>query len=444
MLKALDCPQIVRFEEAYKDILNDYILMEHCSGDSLIRRIAEKKKYTEGMASTTAKMMLLALKYLHDKHIVHRDIKPENFVYLTEKDQTLKLLDFGIAMDAIPDKFYRWHAGTPYYMAPEVVKNNEPRPGEICKRNDMWALGVCIFIMLNGNAPFKGNSKEDVFDHILSQTEIKFSTPGISNEATDLVHKLLQRNPKDRISVDEALQHPWVVNSGKNQNEIIASTVDALRFFSAKKSVHRALHRLAMANLDEYDEKYYKQVFDQFDRNGDGNISKEECVAALELNMIYHREAERLAEEIFKNADLNHDNIIQYDEFKSAMVKEGLSRDEYKIHAIFTALDANRDGRISITEFTNCLPQGDDEEIAELVEAFSEADENKDNALSFQEFTRVLNFSPRRRTTTFKYLEPQEMDRVIVDEQYTRSSVGTAIMEEVKLDIVDSEHKKVR
>jgi len=436
MLKILDCPQIVRFEEAYKDSQSDYILMEYCAGASLIRRIAEKKKYTEGMAASTAKMMLLALKHLHDKDIVHRDIKPENFVYLTKKDKTIKLLDFGIAMDAIPAKSYTWHAGTPYYMAPEVIKN-EPRSGDICKKSDMWSLGVCLFIMLNGQAPFLGASKEEVFDNILAQSEIKFVTPGISDEAKDFVLKLLQREPMDRISVDEALRHRWVVRGGKNENEIIASTIEALRFFNARKKVHRALHRYAVENLNEYDELYYKQLFNQFDRNGDGNISREEWVAALELNNIYAKEAERLVNEFFEIADVNHDNMIQYDEFKGVMVTQGLSCDEYKIHAVFTALDVNHDGKIQVDEFTNCLAEGDEEELCEIRSAFSEADENKDNELSFQEFAKIINFSPRRRANTFRLLEPQEMDRVIdIDEQY-RSSGGANTLEECKLAIVD-------
>jgi len=443
MLKMLDCPQIVRFEEAFKDSQSDYILMEYCAGASLIRRIAQKKKYTEGMAASTAKMMLLALKHLHDKNIVHRDIKPENFVYLTTRDQTLKLLDFGIAMDAIPAKSYTWHAGTPYYMAPEVVKNTEPRSGDICKKSDMWSLGVCLFIMLNGQAPFKGASKEAVFDNILAQSKIKFSTPGMSDEAKDFVLKLLQRDPKNRISVDEALMHRWVVSCGKNENEIISSTVEALRFFDARTTVHRALHRVALENLNEHDELYYRQIFNQFDSNGDGNLSREECKAALELNNIYPREAERLVNQFFEEADLNHDNMIQYDEFKCAMVKKGLSYDEYRIHAVFSALDVNRDGKISIDEFTNCLSEGgDEEEISEIVTAFSEADENKDNALSFQEFANIINSSPQRRKNTFRLLEPQGMHRVIdVDEQY-RSSLGTLTIEEAKLDIVDSEPVK--
>merc|ERR1719431_242861 len=163
------------------------------------------------MASNTAKMMFQAVKYLHDMNVVHRDIKPENFVYLTEKDAALKLLDFGIAMDVLPDEDFNYRAGTPYYMAPEVIRNRQARNGETCKKGDMWSIGVCLFIMLNGQAPFKGSSKNALFDNILYQNKIRFTTRGISSEAKDLCFKLLQRDPDQRFSVDQALDHPWIV-----------------------------------------------------------------------------------------------------------------------------------------------------------------------------------------------------------------------------------------
>jgi len=438
MMKTLDCPYIVRFVEAYKDKNYNYILMEYCSGDSLIGRIVDNSNYNESMASANARTMFLALKYLHDNNIVHRDLKPENFVYLTDSDDRLKLLDFGIAKDVLPDKSYTWQAGTPHYMAPEIIEG-ESRSGEICKKGDMWSLGVCIFIMLNGQAPFKGSTMMAIFDNIVAQSKIKFSTPGISKEAKDLVFKLLQRDPKERLAVDEALQHPWIVNSRKMDKEISGDAIGGLRLFHATREVSKALQRFETTNVNEYDEKYYMQRFNQFDQNGDGHISREECVAALQLSMIYPQEAERLANEMFENTDLNKDNKIQFNEFKSAMVRKGLSRDQYRIHAMFNALDINRDGKISIADFTSCLRQADDKQIGEIVSAFRDADENKDNYLSFQEFTSVVNSSRERSTAIFECLEPVEIAHVIVvDGHGAGSRLQATTKEKVKLELIDS------
>jgi len=438
MMKTLDCPHIVRFVAAYKDKHHNCILMEYLSGKSLLGRIVEKSNYTEGIASATTKTMLLALKYLHDKDIVHRDLKPENFVYLTDEDEKLKLLDFGIAMDALPDKLYTWQAGTPHYMAPEIIQGEDPRSGEICKKGDMWSLGVCIFIMLNGQAPFKGSNLMAIFDNIVAQSKIRFTTTGISKEAKDLVFKLLQRDPKERLGVDEALQHPWVMNCEKNQNEIIESTLDALRLFNAKRTVSKALQNLAVANLNEYDDAHYIKRFKQFDQDGNGHISREECVAGLQLSMMYPVEAERLASQIFDTADLNKDNKLQYNEFKNSMFK-GLSHDEYRMHAIFTALDQNHDGKISIADFTSCLPQGYDEQAAELIAAFREADENKDDCFTFWEFEKILNSSPQLIATAFKLLEPEPVTQVIdVDGKGQGPGLGHTDKKTAKLEYLDS------
>merc|ERR1719193_1470132 len=126
--------------------------------------------------------------------------------------------------------------------------------------------------------------------------------------------------------------------------------------------------------------------FKQFDRNGNGHISKEECVAGLQLSMMYIKEAERLANQVFDSADLNEDNELEYNQFKNSMAFRGRSHNEYRIDAIFTALDANHDGKISVADFISCLPQGEDEQAAELIAAFKEADENKDDSFSFEDF----------------------------------------------------------
>merc|ERR1719285_887999 len=255
-----------------------------------------------------------------------RDLKPANFVYLTKDSSAgLKLLDFGLAKIVDPQEQYVFHAGTPYFMAPELIQNMGKRSGECSKKIDMWAFGVCLFAILNGKLPFEGESKSELFRNIVKQKKLKFRSKGLSSDAKDLIFKLLKRSPDNRFSVDEALEHPWILRSGMNESEILQSTVDALKLFHAKHSVHRALQRLAAQKVTKHDKDYFKQLFDRFDKNGDGKISKDECVAVLEGSLMYKKEAVKVAEEMISCSDDNKDEVISWEEFQHSIARRDLS-----------------------------------------------------------------------------------------------------------------------
>ena len=98
--------------------------------------------------------------------------------------------------------------GTPFYIAPEVLNNNYD---EKC---DMWSCGVILYVMLSGEPPFYGENDNEIYAQILN-TEVSFNQKiweDISDEAKDLIQKLLNKNHRNRLSAVEALQHPWIQN----------------------------------------------------------------------------------------------------------------------------------------------------------------------------------------------------------------------------------------
>ena len=116
----------------------------------------------------------------------------------------MRLIDFGLARASKRKKLTEL-AGTPYYMAPEVLK------GSYQAQADIWALGVLLYTLVSGYLPFQGQDPREVFDKIKSAdfhfNHIEFAM--ISEECKDLIKRLLVADPKERLNGKEALDHPW-------------------------------------------------------------------------------------------------------------------------------------------------------------------------------------------------------------------------------------------
>jgi serine/threonine protein kinase len=112
---------------------------------------------------------MLALNYMHKQGIAHRDLKPENLLCLSNEasDFRLKLTDFGFATLLNPDKKPDLSLGSPLYMAPELVREEE-----YDERVDVWALGCIAFILLSGKPPYFGRSKEEIYSKIANRSVV--------------------------------------------------------------------------------------------------------------------------------------------------------------------------------------------------------------------------------------------------------------------------------
>ena len=151
--------------------------------------------------------MLSAINYCHSRNIVHRDLKPENLLLDRSGDQTrVTIIDFGTAGAFEPGVKMTQKYGTPYYIAPEVLKRNYDQ------KCDLWSCGVILYILLCGYPPFNGQTDKKIIEAVLVG-EYTLDEPewqGVSAEAKNLVAALLKTNPEDRISALDALNHPWI------------------------------------------------------------------------------------------------------------------------------------------------------------------------------------------------------------------------------------------
>ncbi|KAI8906340.1 kinase-like domain-containing protein, partial [Gorgonomyces haynaldii] len=212
ILKRIQHPNIIRLYECFETKDKIYMQMEFVDGGELFDRIVNLGFYGEEDAKSIVKNILDAVQYLHNAGIVHRDLKPENLLMASSDEHApVKLADFGLSTVVTNDNMLKTSCGTLTYCAPEILKGEK-----YGKPVDMWSIGVITYILLSGYPPF-WNKDESV---MLAQTirgAFKFFSPDwdeVSQTAKDFISALIHVDHKERLTCEQALEHPWITNTG--------------------------------------------------------------------------------------------------------------------------------------------------------------------------------------------------------------------------------------
>ncbi|CAM4697312.1 serine/threonine-protein kinase D3-like [Lepidochelys kempii] len=207
ILQSLHSPCVVHLECMFEGPARLFVVMERLRGDMLEMILSsETGRLPEPLAKFLIAQILSALHHLHTRNIVHCDLKPENVLLASDEPYPqVKLCDFGFARIIEESSFRRSVVGTPAYLAPEVLRQHGYN-----RALDMWAVGVIIYVSLSGTFPF--NEEEDVNDQIKNAAFMypRQTWASISLEAVSLIHQLLQVKLRKRLSVNKALNHPWL------------------------------------------------------------------------------------------------------------------------------------------------------------------------------------------------------------------------------------------
>ena len=229
ILSKLRHPFINQILDTFENEKYIFIVMEYICAD-LLSFIRKREKLSENIAKIIFKQIMEGLKYINKKNIVHRDIKLDNI--LIDLNNTVKICDFGVSKRISENEIMVDHCGTPGYIAPEIYKN-KGYEGFQC---DIWSAGITLYYMLCGSQPFKAYSLKEMEKKVLKgeYEEIK----NVSNEANDLIKKMLEIDPDVRIKLNDVLNHPWLKNEDVENRKKLKLFTDNEKILLSKYDVN--------------------------------------------------------------------------------------------------------------------------------------------------------------------------------------------------------------
>ncbi|XP_054632441.1 death-associated protein kinase 2 isoform X3 [Dunckerocampus dactyliophorus] len=214
ILQQIQHPNVVALHDVYENRTDVVLILELVSGGELFDFLARKESLCEEEATQFIKQILDGVQYLHSKRIAHFDLKPENIMLLDRNVSLprIKIIDFGLAHKMEAGADFKNIFGTPEFVAPEIV-NYEPLGLEA----DMWSIGVITYILLSGASPFLGETKQETLGNI-SAMSYEFDEEFFSNTselAKSFITQLLVKDTRKRMSIKDALNHPWIKSCGQ-------------------------------------------------------------------------------------------------------------------------------------------------------------------------------------------------------------------------------------
>ncbi|MCD7472433.1 Calcium-dependent protein kinase 20 [Datura stramonium] len=378
-------PSVVQIVGAYEDAVAVHVIMELCAGGELFDRIIKRGHYTEKKAAELARVIVGVVEACHSLGVMHRDLKPENFLFINEKEESsLKTIDFGLSVFFRPGETFTDVVGSPYYVAPEVLRK---RYGQEC---DIWSAGVIIYILLSGVPPFWDETEQGIFEQIVKGELDLVSEPwpAISESAKDLVRKMLVRDPKKRLTAHEVLCHPWVRVGGVAPDKPLDSAVlTRLNQFSAMNKLKKIAIRVIAENLSGEEIAGLKQMFKMIDADNSGHITLEELKRGLEKVGANLKDSE--INSLMQAADMDNSGTIDYGEFIAAMLHLNKVQKEDHMYAAFSYFDQDGSGYITQEELQQACEKFGLSNIP-MEELMHDVDQDNDGRIDYNEFVAMM------------------------------------------------------
>ncbi|CAG9333285.1 unnamed protein product [Blepharisma stoltei] len=389
LLMMVNHPNIVKLYEVYEDDKYIYMVMEHCAGGELFEQLTERQRYNEAEASKIIYCIMSAVSHLHSLQIFHRDLKPENIMLSSkDPDAEIKIIDFGLAKKFVSDETgQNTVVGSAYYVAPEVL-NNRYGPG--C---DEWSIGVIMYMLLLGKAPFDGDSDASIYKQI---ARCNYSQEGedwdrLSDEAKDLLKRLLEPKANLRITSKEALGHPWFeLRTNPSTKKVHRKVMQRLRQRGKanqliRETMHVLIRYLKNKEIDELNE-----IFRQLDTEHTGRITAKDLQAGL--SQVGVNLSDEDVEDLIKGLDQTENGTLNYSDFLAATLDKKVLHNKDALWLAFKSFDIDDEGAITKDKLKIAMERAGwkltDEDIAKM---FSEIGLSINEPINFEAFCMIFD-----------------------------------------------------
>ena len=292
---------VVYVFQILEDSQNFYIIMEYCKHGELFDYIVKNERLTEEESSIFFYQLINGIEYIHSKGISHRDLKPENLL-LPEK-KILKIIDFGLSHEFEGDELLKTKCGSPSYAAPEIICC----PYYDGFKVDVWCCGIILYAMLCGYLPFEGEDNNILFQNILNCNPD--FPPFLSELSKDIILKILNPVPENRISISEIKKHKFYLKGKKlcdiDYENIENNIIKKRNIFSKNKIKNISINNKSDTNLKNYGELNSDKYFLTINNNDKSKNKKRIKLIDTDSNNINNKN------EKSKNKinQINHNNL---------------------------------------------------------------------------------------------------------------------------------------
>lgn len=386
ILKQLNHPNVVRYFGSYAHKDKVFLVTEYCNGKELLVEISKNGRLTEKQAQKYIKEITEALVYLHNKRIVHRDLKPDNII-IEADTKLVKIIDFGLSKNLFKkNERMTSGVGTYLYSSPEVDK------GEYSEKCDIWSMGVILYLMLCGEAPFGGDTTKELMRQKIVGVRFKsYKWDRVSKNAKDFITRCFGKSEKDRMSAWEALNHPWLREEASDTVVLDEVLVGQLYAYSKEcKLVNTIKYFVCAVNELQKQETDLVQLFKRIDVDSNGEISKEEMVNAFNENRSVFKSFNINRENVgmlFDKLDLDCSGSIDFLEFIVAIKNLALGMSKKNLKIAFNEL-CNEEGFLDLESVSMVL--GTKLPKEEWLKVIKKYDSDGNGKIDFEEFTNIF------------------------------------------------------